>query len=283
MGGAPPRERYPLLCCGAFSLSPVLRTPCRKDHPSYLASNVPDHRFDPFAPGNERYLKETDLDFENLVFSDPCTISKMIGIPASHKSLAELRRDARQLSSSIFADYAKLQAILARHQATIQKRWAKKKKHQRLDTLTTAWGSGMPAAHRPDFEAFRKLSTQPGAKDTQYRDHFVWPHINQEDLLAPRTLLLLLNAHGRHHPSEFAAADFEAMYLGHITGNVVPMFLNEHVMILHGAKDAREYGKIIAWSEHPDAFDWMHTCKQFLPGEGLLVLEAQQRILNFIL
>ncbi|KAL6862573.1 hypothetical protein ACO1O0_002808 [Amphichorda felina] len=31
------------------------------------------------------------------------------------------------------------------------------------------------------------------------------------------------------------------------------MFLNSYVMILRGAKDAQEYGKQLAWSEHPDA------------------------------
>lgn len=72
------------------------------------------------------------------------------------------------------------------------------------------------------------------------------------------------------------------MRLGLVSMAVVPVFLNEHVMILHGAKDAQEYGKLIAWSEHPDAFDWMHTRKQFLPGEGLVVLEAQDRILAFL-
>lgn len=52
------------------------------------------------------------------------------------------------------------------------------------------------------------------------------------------------------------------------------MFLNSYVMILRGAKDAQEYGKQLAWSEHPDAFDWMCNRTQFLPGEGLLILEA---------
>ncbi|POR38810.1 Uncharacterized protein TPAR_00995 [Tolypocladium paradoxum] len=241
-----------------------------------------DHRFDPFASGAQRYNHDPDLDFSKLDFSDPSTMSQILGMSVPHKSPADVRRDAQRLSASVFASYEKLQAILARHEATIQKRWAKKKKQQRLDTMTSAWGPGMPTAHRPDFEAFRKESNQQRDKGTQYRDHFMWPHINQEDLLKPKTLLLLLNARGRHHASEFAGADFEAMHLGLVTKGVVPVFLNEHVMILHGAQDTQEYGKLMAWSEHPDAFEWMHTRKQFLPGEGLLILEAQQRTLEFL-
>ncbi|KAF0329038.1 hypothetical protein GQ607_003706 [Colletotrichum asianum] len=143
----------------------------------------------------------------------------------------------------------------------------------------------MAAVHRPDFDAWRKQESSLAASrqgSTQDRDCFMWPYINQEDLLKPKTLLLLLNARGRHHPSHFAGADFDAMHLGCVTQRIVAVFLNCYVMILHGARDAREYGKLVAWEEHPDAFEWMHTRRQFMPGEGLLVLEAQERTLSFL-
>ena len=198
----------------------------------------PDHRFNPFDPDAGSHLEDTDLDFSKLDFTDPSTISKVFGMPPiTEKSPAEVRREARQFSTAIFASYERLRGILARHEATIHKRWAKKKKRQRLETLKSAWGPGMPTAHRPDFVAFRNESKQqPGT--SQYRDHYIWPHINQEDLSGPKTLLLLLNARGRHHPSEFAGADFEAMHLGRVSQRVIPMFLNSYIMILHGYKDA---------------------------------------------
>jgi hypothetical protein len=94
--------------------------------------------------------------------------------------------------------------------------------------------------HRPDFDAFRKKSAQQKkngtmAPGTKYKDQFMWPYINQEDLLKPRALLLLLNARGRHHPCEFAAADIDAMHLGLVSIALVPLFLNGYTMILHGA------------------------------------------------
>lgn len=54
-------------------------------------------------------------------------------------------------------------------------------------------------------------------------------------------------------------------------------------MILNGvAGNHRDYGKLVAWEEHPDAFNWMTKQKQFIPGEGLMILEAQERLLTFL-
>jgi hypothetical protein len=72
------------------------------------------------------------------------------------------------------------------------------------------------------------------------------------------------------------------MRLGLVTKKLTPYYLNGYIMILHGVDDFREYGKLLSWDDHPDAFDWMHTRRQFLPGEGLIVLEAQDRLLRFL-
>ncbi|KAH8198824.1 hypothetical protein TruAng_006992 [Truncatella angustata] len=140
----------------------------------------------------------------------------------------------------------------------------------------------MPATHRPDFAAFRKHAGNLNAVAVQHRGSFIWPSINQEDLGDPKTLPLLLDARGRTHPNESAAADGEAMHLRKVTMAIVPIFLNQYVMILNGVTQQEDYGRLVAWDEHEDAFDWMHTRKQFLPGEGLLILEHQQRVLQFL-
>jgi hypothetical protein len=141
----------------------------------------------------------------------------------------------------------------------------------------------MSAVHRPDFEAFRKETKEQRVRGTKYREAFVWPYINHEDLSKPKSLVLLLNARARHHPSHFAAADSTANHFGKVTHAIQPVYLNEYVMILNGVTDPAKYGELIAWDDHPDAFEWMHTQKQFLPGDGLLVLETQERILRFLL
>ncbi|OOQ91406.1 hypothetical protein PEBR_00543 [Penicillium brasilianum] len=88
--------------------------------------------------------------------------------------------------------------------------------------------------HRPDFEAFRKESEADRDRGTKYRDSFLCPFINQEDLLKTKTLSLLLNARGRRPPSHFAAADIDAMHLGLVTKAIVPSFLSQYVMVLNG-------------------------------------------------
>ncbi|KAB8243617.1 hypothetical protein BDV35DRAFT_407355 [Aspergillus flavus] len=185
-------------------------------------------------------------------------------------------------SDEIFTSYETLHRIIQRHEATIQKRWSKKTRQQRLNVLLSAWPD-MPAIHRPDFDAFRRESASDRVRGTKYRVHFMWPYVNQEDLLNTKALPLLLNSRGRHPPSHFAAADMDAMHLGLISKAIVPIFLNCHVLILNGmTENTRDYGQLVAWEDHPDAFDWMHKQKQFLPGEGLLVMEAQARLLSFL-
>ncbi|KAK4110152.1 hypothetical protein N656DRAFT_838666 [Canariomyces notabilis] len=202
-------------------------------------------------------------------------------IPA-YESPGDVRKEARERSRIIHKTFNSLHAIVTRHEETIQKRWLKKSGQQKRKILLECW-PGMSAVHRPDFEAFRKETKEQRVRGTKYREAFVWPYINQEDLSKPKSLLLLLNARARHHPSHFAATDSTANHFGKVTHAIQPVYLNEYVMILNGATDPAKYGELIAWDDHPDAFEWMHTQKQFLPGDGLLVLETQERILRFLL
>ncbi|KAK2755094.1 hypothetical protein FQN54_006623 [Arachnomyces sp. PD_36] len=247
-----------------------------------------NHQFDPWGPGAEAY-DDSDSEINNIDWNNPTSFFNAIGagkpggLPLPKlKSPTEVRREAKSMSDQIFTSYESLHGILRRHEATIRKRWFKKTRQQRLKILLNAWPN-MALIHRPDFDALRKESESERDRGTKYRESFMWPYINQEDLLNPKTLPLLLNARGRHPPSSFAAADIETIHLGLVSKAIVPIFLNEYVMILNGMTgNTRDYGKLMAWSEHPDAFDWMHQQKQFLPGEGLVILEAQQRVLAFL-
>lgn len=194
----------------------------------------------------------------------------------------EIRRQAKSRCASIFASHNVLRAILERYEAIVQKRWTKKTRSQRQAILLKAWPN-MPTRHRPDFEAFKKESPQDRDRGTRYRNSFIWPYINQDDLLArPKASLLLLNACGRHPPFDFAAVDGDVMHLGIVIKAVIPIFLNYHVMVPNGANSPGAYGKLLDWDDHPDAFDWMASQKQFQPGEGLLISEAQERLLAFL-
>ncbi|KAJ5342708.1 hypothetical protein N7541_011832 [Penicillium brevicompactum] len=139
------------------------------------------------------------------------------------KSPGEVRKEATARSESIFNSFDTLSKIFDRREVTIQRRWIKRTRAQRLKVLLSAWPD-MPASHRPDFTVFRKEGGGSGTQSPTSRGSFVWSYINQEDLLKPKTMLLLLNSRGRHPPSLFAAADDRAMQYGFNTKATVPVF-----------------------------------------------------------
>lgn len=139
--------------------------------------------------------------------------------------------------------------------------WLKKTKEQKKKLLNAAWKSNLPNTHRPDFAAWRNERQAVQTQGTRYRDCFLWPYIDLEDLTKPRTLLLFMDARGRHQPCEFAAADGEAFHFGVTSQVIVPDFLKKHVMMFTGRTDAATYGQLIPWDDHPGAFNWLHTRK----------------------
>jgi len=105
--------------------------------------------------------------------------------------------------------------------------------------------------------------------------------MNVEDLVKNKTLLLFLNSRGRHPPSMFAHADFAATRVGHVSGILMPAFLNVHTMILDG-ETIETYGRLVSWDEDEDAMDKMFCGLQHQPGQGLWILEIQQQVLRFL-
>ncbi|KAF9763319.1 hypothetical protein IL306_003164 [Fusarium sp. DS 682] len=224
-----------------------------------------------------------DVDIDGIDWDDPTSFFKTIGhtVPKI-LSPDEVRTEAKGRADAIFNSYEQLGKILERHEITLQRRWTKKTRQQRLKILLEAW-PGMPTTHRPDFDAFRRETPeQRRAGKTEYRDAFMWPYINQEDLSQTKPLLLLLNARGRNCPSTFASADWEAMHLGTVSEAISAIFLNRYTMVLNGASSVDEYGVLLSWSENQEAFYWSVNQKQFMPGQGLLILEVQERLMAFL-
>jgi hypothetical protein len=176
--------------------------------------------------------------------------------PSSFPSAAEVRREASDRSQKIFDSFNTLNQILARHEETLRKRWTKRTKDARKKGLLTV-RPNMPQTHRPDFRALERESQKQLPNGTRFRDAYLWPYINLEDLAQSRPLLLLLNARGRNLPDTFAHADFEAIHVGHVSGKIMPAFLNEHTILLHGQTTAKTYGKLLSWDDHEQAFEWM--------------------------
>ena len=103
-----------------------------------------------------------------------------------------------------------------------------------------------------------------------------------EDLVRGKSLLLFMDSRGRHAPHMFAHTDFEAMRICHVSNAVMPaFFLNLHTMFLEG-EEFETYGRLVAWKGNDDAMMKVMSRLQYQPGEGLLILEIQQRILRFL-
>lgn len=118
---------------------------------------------------------------------------------------------------------------------------------------------------------------------SRFRDPFLLPSINLEDLVKAKPLLLLLNSRGRNTPDIFVNADFNATYICTISQGVVPVLLSGYTMLLSRRKSAVTNGKLLSWDENDQAFDMMSSDVGIQPGEGLLVLEIQQKALQFLL
>jgi hypothetical protein len=200
-------------------------------------------------------------------------------VPPSFPSPAEVRNKSTAYSKEIFNSWTTLRDILARREEVLRKRWMNKRKEQRQKILLAAW-PGMPERHRPDFHELEKTGSRAASRNVEA---FKYPHVNQEDLLQGRALLLFLNSRGRNPPHTFAHADLDATHVGQTSKMIVPVFLNEHTMYIAGESDPDGYGRLVSWDDDDDAFMLQQNCLQFQPGTGLLVLEVQSKIYSFLL
>ncbi|KAI1952734.1 hypothetical protein LOZ57_000814 [Ophidiomyces ophidiicola] len=222
------------------------------------------------------YTAASDSDASSF-FESLRQSGSQLPMPSAFPSATEARKDQAALSSAIFASWTALKKILERHEATLRKRWLKKTREQRKKILLSVEPE-LSLVHRPDFQAFRH-SKHPSDKD---RQAYLLPSMNVEDLVQGKLFLLFVNSRGRNPPSAFAHADLDAFHLGHVTGNIMPAFLNEYTMYLDG-DSATAYGRIVSWDDDDDAFDMMYTGRAVQPGEGLLILEVQKKIIGFLL
>ena len=225
--------------------------------------------------------------FYDDLMRDPASFFAQMNLPqpASFPTFENIAQESHDRCTKIFSDWTTLNTILERHEELLRKRWIKRKtQEQRRKLLLEAWPN-MPVRHRPDLQILLNERETPQQRHdaTKYRDSYLWPDINQDDLVQNRQLLLLLlNSRGRHLPEEFAHADLNVFHIGRVSGAIRPIFLNGSTMLLSGQRTAQTYGQLVSWEDHDEAFDWMHSGFQFQPGDGLLVLERQQEILRFL-
>ncbi|KAF8349259.1 hypothetical protein F5887DRAFT_1233694 [Amanita rubescens] len=223
------------------------------------------------------------LQLDSFDWGNPRSFFEAVAVgglpmPSSFPTPEEVRKEAFPRSRSIFSDWTFLNHIIERYEATIRKRWSRKTREQRKTILLAAWPNMSPT-HRPDFDAFARR--KPG-RQLMSRDSYMWPYINLEDLVKPKLLLIFLNARGRNPPGAFATADEDSVRFGIVTKNLVPTFLNDYTMMFTGRNTPDVYGELIAWDDEPDAFSWLMARRGMQPGEGLQLLQIQERLYHFL-
>ncbi|TVY82358.1 hypothetical protein LSUE1_G003449 [Lachnellula suecica] len=235
----------------------------------------------PIRPANAPPLPDVDEDdFQKFINGDFSALG-MSHLPQPvMPTRNEAQREARERSAEVISSWTTLRQILERYEDVLRKRWAKKTKVQRAKVISETWPK-MSATHRPDYAALSKEGSQLRNRKTAFREAYLWPYMNIEDLVRGKTLLLFLNSRGRHPPSMFAHADIEATRVGRVSTAIIPIFLNVHTMLLDG-EAVDTYGRLVSWEEDEDSMDKMFNGLAYQPGDGLLILEIQQRILIFL-
>ncbi|KAM0135192.1 hypothetical protein ACHAO1_005277 [Botrytis cinerea] len=204
--------------------------------------------------------------------------------PSSYEATyTEINDQARETSKKVLDNYQILRCIIDRKEEVLRQQWKKKSSAQRLKILQNC-GIELPETHGADYmQLFRWQlgSDQNSTSDNMsHRNNYMHPHLNVEDLIKVKSMLLLINSRGRNPPHLFANADLRAADLGVISGALPLKFLKDHHLLLEG-ESMETYGRLVPWTDK--------RMKQkilagfgHLPHQGLLILEIQDNIYSFL-
>ncbi|KAK5065004.1 hypothetical protein LTR84_000839 [Exophiala bonariae] len=218
----------------------------------------------------------------------------IMAVPTSYPTFAEIERQATALSKSIFQSWKILNHVVCGRYEAVWRRWNKKSDRQRKSVILEA-DPDIPPNHHPDQRILMRMlekgycqccqkvkPTFCDAVQARNKAAFRCPQINLEDLVKGKNLLLLLDCRGRHQPHCFAHADLEACATGRHSTNIPTAYLHGYTMYLTGQTTEEGYGKIVHWKDETITFAEVGDTLQFQPGHGLLVLEIQSKILEFL-
>lgn len=223
------------------------------------------------------------------------------GNPISREELPSVRSQISNTAHRIFNNWGTLESIVQRHEATIQKRWTKKSNSKRRELLLTTWPN-MARDHRPDLDLEdseclsvykrevgwttqgerRQLKLYEGSQ----REALLMPYINLHDLTKTEPLLLMINARARRSPHAFSSRDLQ--FSRQTLGLTDWRGLEGYVMDFDGPQSGPEaYGELRqeVWRGGipTTGADPRLASGKLKPGDGLWLLEIQDRIYKFLL
>ncbi|KAH6713769.1 hypothetical protein BKA61DRAFT_49360 [Leptodontidium sp. MPI-SDFR-AT-0119] len=193
----------------------------------------------------------------------------------------DIQDEATFRAASIFRSWERLQNILDIHQLTISSRWSRKSTGLKKDILVEAWPD-IPLMHRPDFALFHPFNLlQEAITDAKDLAASKWPYINLEDLLKGKFLPVFMEARARNPPRVFARSDLEGTVVNRVMSSFSVSTCPGHSISLAG-DSVGTYGNVVSLVGNADAQDRLKYAVDYTISEGLLVLEIQQKVLQFL-
>jgi hypothetical protein len=202
----------------------------------------------------------------------------------SPSMVTTIAQHASKLGRNICRDYKTLNAIITRHESLIRKRWLKKSTAQRRAVLLEAWPQ-MAHSHRPYCSEIcenLKEALGPADKRNLPSEACVWPYINLEDLLKPRSLLVFLNARGRNVPFVFALSEDDFSPFAPMSPCGSEPELVKYLLHLSKDPDPERYGCTILVDRELEEYDDDKNGWSYCMRPMLQVLYVQERILSFL-
>lgn len=92
---------------------------------------------------------------------------------------------------NMLRNYQRLRDLSTEHQSLIRRCWDGKSASKRTKLLIQ-WWPDMAKTHRPDSDAMIRLGDNFPEGKSAYREAFVWPYINIEDLRRPGAIPYLI-------------------------------------------------------------------------------------------
>lgn len=195
---------------------------------------------------------------------------------------------AQRLSKVILDNYRVLRRIVECREEALRQRWTKKSNAQRRKILQDC-DVKLSETHRADYTQLFRWQANPAedpissmqlnSEILSHRNDFLHPNLNVEDLTKVKSMLLLINSRGRNPLHLFADADLRAADLGFVGGFLPLKYLKDHTLLLEG-ESAETYGRLFRWTDKKMK-ERILAGFQYLPHEGLLILEIQQNVYSF--
>lgn len=205
---------------------------------------------------------------------------------AGNLSVEDYRLEAQNQVSGVLDAWNSLRTRLSLHWPAITKRWSKKSKEKQVLLLKEAW-PGIPTPHRPDFHILRGAKGAARVERSSWIAAFRCPELNIEDLTKPRFLLHMMASRGRKFPAYFVDHDSDALKIGLRAGMIEEATARYSMIYLNGQMSSETYGRVVSWNDDdPESLRVIRDNKDEIamdPGRGLLLLERQRSILNFLL